>query len=431
MAVTISAELLDFKSKIASEISNMKTTSDSLKDKIMSATDLATSTKNSISSVYYSKNKDEILSKFDKINTTYSKINSSITSFLDVALEKASKLLEKIDKLEELQKNIEEQENKIKNAGSAWSYDYDSHGKITNKSEVDSHNREREITINEANSQLNILIPQFNELHEQSKSELNNLKSLDSSLSFVSEFSSTDISNYSQYLSGSSFEQFNFKASNGVSLSYYLYVPNYSVDVEKLPVHLYLHGSGEGGDGVLRTGLPKMLKDGLNTNGIVICPQSSSGYWTNNDLEDALIELTNEVVEKYSGDSEKISLSGHSAGAIGGYKIISRNPNYFSAFIPISGNASRVATDDINSLESLSNVKIWAFHGKNDESISYNSAVDAINQIETLGKNNADLYTFDAGHSGVQNTTFANTYSYRGEEPINPLIWAFKQKKES
>lgn len=431
MANSISQDLINFKTIVSSSISNMNTNLENLKEKISTFINASSSFKSGIDSVYSSQNKIEILNKLTKINSVLTKIDYSLDSDLSSILKKSNTLLEKIDTLEKLKQEIESQENIILNLGSAKSYSYDSNGNITNQKEIDRYNSQRSTALNEANSIISTKTSEFIILHNESIATLNELKALDSSFSFVSEFATTDISSISQYLTGGSFEKYTYKASNGVSLDYYLYVPTFSTDVTNIPVHIYLHGYGERENSVLKQGLPKLLNNGLQANGIVICPQSVDGNWENDNIQDALIELTDNVVEKYSADSNKISLSGHSAGAIGGYRLIARNPDYFSAFIPISGHANRVENKTVNAWQTLSKVKIWAFHGKNDTSVQYSYAENVVNKLESLGSNNIDLYTFDAGHGGVQNTTFEQAYSYKGEEAINPLDWAFSQSKEN
>lgn len=422
MAEAIASELVNFKTKVSSSLSSMESTLSTLVSKIAELTNINTSTQSSISYVYSSENKDAVLEKFTKINTIYNKVTTSLESDLKNILTNSSLLIEKITKLETLKAEIEQQEAKIKSAGSAMSYNSD----MSNKKEVDSHNSARQKIINEANAIISSKTSEFNTLHEEAKSDLNKLKSADSTLSFVTEFQPIDISLLSQYFTGSSFEKFTYKASNGKTVEFYLYVPEYSKEVTNLPVHIYLHGAGEFGSGVLNQSLPKMLKEGLDVNGIVICPQGKEDtYWNDNDYQDALIEATNSVVTQYNADASRISLSGHSQGAIGGYRLVSRNPGYFSAFMPIAGHSGKME-NTTEGWQAVSDVKIWSFHGTDDSAVKYSGSTSVMEKLESMGSDNMELYTFQGGGHSIQNKVFSGQFEYNGET-YNPLEWAFTQ----
>ena len=406
MAESIAAELVSFKDKVGSCISSMNTTVTTLCSKLDELSNASTSTQSSLSNVYSSENKQTVLNKFDKINNLYKRIKDSLESDMTSILNESSALLEKIKNLETIRNEIVSQE------GNLYSDD---------KQVVDN-----------ATSILNSKRSEFNLLHSECKSLLNKLKGMDSSISFVEEFSIMDVSTLSKYLVGGSFERKYYTATNGVKVEYYIYIPEYSIEVDKIPVHMYLHGAGEDNGGVLDAALPKMLQNGYEPNGIVICPQNTYGgrsFEENEKFQDALIELTNQTIETYSGDPDRVSLSGHSAGAIGGYKLIARYPNYFSAFMPISGHANRITDGGYDDAwESLSEVNVWAFHGALDDSVKYKDAQTAIEKLRSMGSEDAELYTFEKwGHRHVQDKTFEGEYSYQGGEPINPLDWAFNQ----
>lgn len=428
MAEAIDTELVNFKTKLEGSLGTMESSVTEIISKITELTTITTSTQTSISTVYSSENSDEVLEKFTKINDIYSKISTSLESDLKKILSDSSNLITKIKELEELKKSIEEQERIIANAGSAKSYNSD----MSNKKEVDAYNANRNKIISDANAIINEKKTKFNTLHMEAKSDLAKLKASDNSLSFVSEFKPVDFSMLTQYFNGRSFEKCTYKASNGKTVEFYLYVPKYSTDVTGLPVHMYLHGAGEFGDSVLEQSLPKMLKEGLDVNGIVICPQGKSRdtWWNDNDYEDAIIEATNHVVEQYKADSSRISLSGHSQGAIGGYRLISRNPGYFSAFLPIAGHAGKIDEKTPNGgWEAISKVDVWSFHGTEDQSVKYQNSINALNQMEKLGSDNMELYTFQGGGHSIQNKVFSGTFKHDGVD-YNPLEWAFAQTNE-
>jgi predicted peptidase len=112
-----------------------------------------------------------------------------------------------------------------------------------------------------ATSEVARLTKEFNEKSEEAKTKLTSLKAMDAELQFVKDFTSTDYLSKIDQLNGGTFNHESYKASNGVTIEYYVWVPNYNEEVEGLPLHIYLHGSGETGNGVLNCALPKMIAD--------------------------------------------------------------------------------------------------------------------------------------------------------------------------
>ena len=425
MADAIAGELIKFKDTVSASLGSMRNTVSSLSSKIDSLVSVTSSTQTSISSVYSSSNTSVILDKFNRINVLYNKINDSLQSDLTSILDKSEALIQMVIKLEELKKQIEEQEEAIRNAGDTWSYSYDSNGEITNRSEVDAHNRERQAKIDEANRILAVKRSEFSSLHEEAKSALDALMAMDSSLSFVSTFGSANISNLSDYYTGYIFKKFSFTASNGETLEYLLYKPTYSTNVDKLPVHVYLPGYGE----TDKDGLASVIMKGFHPNGILLYPITEDGRSTDDSFEDAVIELINNVVVDNNADANRISLSGNSRGAIGGYRLISRYPDYFSAYVPISGHSNKMDRSDAG-WDALGNVKIWAIHGTNDESVSYYGATNTYDELKKRGYNNMEIYSWEGAGHGIEEEALSGKYEYGDTgEKINPVIWALNQVK--
>lgn len=402
---TIPQELLTFKTNVESNLDGMNTACTKLIEKVKELMEANKTAKTGVDSYYNSSNKDTIVSKFSKLNTISGKISTSLTSDLQKMLTDSKTLLDKIKELEDINKIIEEQQTIINNE----------------KGEDDaSLERKRNATLEISNKE-----SEFSSKKMEAETLYNNLKSMDESLSFVEEFTITDYEKLLSQLQGGTFEKKSYKASNGVTINYYVYIPDYGQDVEGLPIHIYMHGSGETGNGVLDCALPKMLKEKTITpTGIVICPQASTTHdFYDADYQNAIVELTKKVAEEQNADLDRVSLSGHSMGAIAEYSMIARHPNFFSAFVPISGRGSIS--------EGLKNVKIWAFHGDQDSNVSYSETKNIISQLKKAGKN-ANLHTFvGKGHGNVQNYTFEQEYEDSDGEMINPLEWAFKQTKEA
>ena len=408
MSVVIDQELISFKTKVEPSLGNMNNTKSLLVSKLTNLSNAATSVKSSIDNVYNSENKALILSKFDDINSVYAKISSSVDGDLGNILGKAESLVSLVSQLETLRNEIATDEYIV---GHADNY---------KASEVSA-----------ARASINSNTSQFNSKHQEALTALSTLKGMDASLGFTSSSStSTASGSYNNgQIVGRTFERRTFVSSKGVKMDYYIYIPKYATDVKKLPVHVYLHGGG--GTGGIKYSLPKMINKGLDVNGIVISPLSTSGQWLNEDLEDAVVELTQQVVESYDADSNRISLSGHSNGANGGYRILSRYPDYFSAFVPISGQPKYMVTaKDPNRWTDIKDVQIWAFHSKNDNLIGYKWPLSILEQTKEEGLDNFELHTFNSAGHDIYYKVFGEKFEKDGKE-WSVLDWCFAQSKSN
>ena len=408
MSVVIDQELISFKTKVEPSLGNMNNTKSLLVSKLTNLSNAATSVKSSIDNVYNSENKALILSKFDDINSVYAKISSSVDGDLGNILGKVESLVSLVSQLETLRNEIATDEYIV---GHADNY---------KASEVRA-----------ARASINSNTSQFNSKHQEALTALSTLKGMDASLGFTSSSStSTASGSYNNgQIVGRTFERRTFVSSKGVKMDYYIYIPKYATDVKKLPVHVYLHGGG--GTGGIKYSLPKMINKGLDVNGIVISPLSTSGQWLNEDLEDAVVELTKQVVESYDADSNRISLSGHSNGANGGYRILSRYPDYFSAFVPISGQPKYMVTaKDPNRWTDIKDVQIWAFHSKNDNLIGYKWPLSILEQTKEEGLDNFELHTFNSAGHDIYYKVFGEKFEKNGKE-WSVLDWCFAQSKSN
>jgi hypothetical protein len=220
---------------------------------------------------------------------------------------------------------------------------------------------------------------------------------------------------------------YSFTASNGTKIDFYMYIPDFGKNVGKLPVMVYMHGGssyGNSSSGMTTQGMTKLLNEGkIKPPGIVICPHIRNFEGCN--MENCIAELTDYVVENYNGDSNRLSISGHSYGAILSYRVIRANPDKYAACIPISG-WSKVD-------ESATSTKFWAFHGSNDNRgghTSYSGALNTISQLQSMGAE-AEMHTFKgAGHGYVQTYTFQEPYTSPDGEEEYAWAWAMKQTRD-
>ncbi|MBP5678855.1 MAG: hypothetical protein J6X28_03405 [Bacilli bacterium] len=262
---------------------------------------------------------------------------------------------------------------------------------------------------------------QLNQLKSQIEVLLSSASSGALTATPLSGVSSSDALSALGSPSWGSFQAYEYTAQNGLTVKYYLYVPDYGTEnVSGLPVMMYMHGGGDDNSysNLLERGLSKQLKNqAVNPEGIVIIPFIQS--FSNNKTIPALKDLVDHVVEEYNADPDRVSLSGHSYGAKTCYRLVNAYPDSFSAIVPISGY------DKLS--DAFKNVKVWAFTGEYDHGADTKKLME---QIQAMG-GTASCHIYDhKGHSYVQDYTYEDEYTSPEGEEISPLTWAFQQVRE-
>lgn len=175
-----------------------------------------------------------------------------------------------------------------------------------------------------------------------------------------------------------------FTAENGwATMEYYLYVPEKAV--ENMPLVVFLHGDGLVGqpDELKNCGIVTQAKEiyGDDVPFILLAPCTVVPSWTDNAIPATLRELIDYIAAEYLCDTEHIILTGHSRGATGVWTMVSRNPAYFSAAVPVS--CSAVELTETSFLETPT----WAIVGDgwNDDGLYGQSMRNHVNCLKLVG----------------------------------------------
>ncbi len=382
---TISSDLIKFKTDVGSKLDSINSVKDSIKEALTNYDNYNNTFKTGIDGYLNSQSKDSLMTNMTEISKSSTDIQNSLDSFLGVVISKSKEVIGLISNMEEINTKISALNTEDANY----------------------------------NSNLNSLNVEFDKKEEEAKKLINEMKKMTHNLKVPEKPADIAL----ETPTGGKISKFRFTAKDGTQMDYYLYLPQGIDPTKKLPMHIYLHGFGERGNGALNHSLPKMLNEGYAPPGIVLIPQlpsKSPTSFTLKHFQQAIIEMSNKIAQEHNVDTKRISLSGHSNGAIGGYELIQNYPGYFSAFIPISG--SRMRTSNAAAMERL---KIFAFHGTNDSRIPYDKGLWAFNGA--TGNNNGSFHTFQGGNHSIQNSIFNNKYSFNGAPAEYPLLWAFQQ----
>ena len=176
-----------------------------------------------------------------------------------------------------------------------------------------------------------------------------------------------------------------------------------------IPVILFLHGAGErGSDNIaqLTVGLPQLIKslDSLKINPyIIVAPQCPVDIkWVDTDwtlpshkmkgslspvLANALAVFDSVVAHTPLVDTNCLYLTGLSMGGFGTWELAQRFPERFAAVLPICGGG------DTAQANRLTQLPIWAFHGKKDKLVKVSRTTDMNSKKKKKGgKPNMTLY---------------------------------------
>ena len=159
---------------------------------------------------------------------------------------------------------------------------------------------------------------------------------------------------------------------NGEVIPHVFFEPSTAEDFEKIPLIVWLHGSGEKGRPaeVLKwSGLLKAMVawdfvhlEGLNA--YIVAPHLIQGdfwspYWCSQDSARNIQDLIDYYVENYNVDRNQVVLSGHSLGGQGVAYLTQVMPEAFCAAAPLSVYHPTIKLTD-------NSIPMWCFQGNPD-----------------------------------------------------------------
>jgi predicted peptidase len=227
------------------------------------------------------------------------------------------------------------------------------------------------------------------------------------------------------------FASASYKSKAGDSLRYRLLVPDANAS-RKLPLVIFLHGSGERGtdnEAQLKWGVLNFASD-YNMKmhpAFVLAPQCPPNQgWANIDREDQmtmkpepsrpmalLAELIQETIKKLPVDTNRIYITGLSMGGYGTFDIVARYPNLFAAALPVCG------AGDVRTAAAMARVPMWIITGAEDPAVSPAQTHNMFKALTDAGARPGYTQYPEVGH-------FSWIHAY--SDPL-VLEWLFRQRK--
>jgi len=203
----------------------------------------------------------------------------------------------------------------------------------------------------------------------------------------------------------------------------------------KLPLVVYLHGSGGLGDDNLKElGLGNIFGTRvwlLSENQkqypcYVLAPQTDRGWSKYDFAQDpaqpiagmgdgsrVALEVIDALRRELPIDEHRIYVTGQSMGGAGTWNIITTRPNFFAAAVPVCGSKS--LDDGTGSLQT----PVWNFHGDSDKTVPVATSRDRV-----AARLKAGGHPLATEYAGVDH----NVWEWAYTEP-ELVKWVFAQKR--
>jgi predicted peptidase len=170
-------------------------------------------------------------------------------------------------------------------------------------------------------------------------------------------------------------------ASNQVILPGRLYVPPEAASdpTTPRPFILFMHGGGEAGTNntsQINVNIDNLLAEAKRRGAFLYAPQSTS-TWSSATLTTNVMTMVGQAETTQNVNPHRLYVTGLSNGGGGTWNMASRYPGVFAAALPIAGVAP--ASDFVASR--LLSEPVWAFHARNDTTVSVGTSHTVVNNI--------------------------------------------------
>lgn len=200
-----------------------------------------------------------------------------------------------------------------------------------------------------------------------------------------------------------------------------LYAPTSTENLPR-PLILGLHGGGGIGSDNTRhlVDFNGLLQQAKTRSLFLYLPQAQTTYWHSSDRAAAIIAQIDKAIAEKNVDPNRIYITGFSMGGGGTWDLLNLYPNRFAAAIPICGIAPRSGSIT----ENVSKIPTWAFHARNDSSVSVATTRSIVSDLVRSHQSPAPTYP-DSGdfyylnsHAPIRYTEYAT-----GGHTIWNAVW--------
>jgi predicted peptidase len=227
-------------------------------------------------------------------------------------------------------------------------------------------------------------------------------------------------------------EKHTFKYNDGKTIPYRMLKPDNVDPDKKYPVVLFLHGAGERGNDnekQLVHGVGEFAKaeNRKKYPCFLVAPQCPKGQGWSDFLAKpgkeaekqaepgaAVFDLICALSYSIPIDCDRIYITGLSMGGFGTWDLITRNPGYFAAAVPVCGGG------DPKQAEKIAKIPIWAFHGGKDTLVKPERSREMVEALKKAGGKPKYTEYPDVGHN-----SWVKAY-----QDADMMKWLFEQKRK-
>lgn len=191
---------------------------------------------------------------------------------------------------------------------------------------------------------------------------------------------------------------------NGRKLTFLLYKPAGYKPADRLPLLVYLHGSGAVGTDIQKVkeqGIPKLIEEGTKIRYLVAAPQLPPDM--NNRWDPEYVnEFFKHIFFYYKVDRSSVYLTGYSMGGTGVWDYATAYPNNITCAVPVSG------WGDKEKVCKMKDVPTWAFHGSRDPVVNPTGSRNLTATLKACG-GKATLTEFPNGDHDIWRQVYTQT----------------------
>ncbi|MBZ0189598.1 MAG: alpha/beta fold hydrolase [Candidatus Obscuribacterales bacterium] len=188
------------------------------------------------------------------------------------------------------------------------------------------------------------------------------------------------------------------------------YLPDYFLEIEKPPVLIFLHGSGESGSDPEQalSGLDNIFEE-LQLPAVVVFPQCDENHRAfYGDMEVRVLESIDYAIETFLADQARLYLIGYSMGASSALWLAARYPGKFAGMISIAPGITWMGAEPPPKLPSsykplfdsmfvadnraqgiasqVLSIPIWFLQGTQDEPCPIDETRHLVSELKRLGR---------------------------------------------
>jgi len=188
---------------------------------------------------------------------------------------------------------------------------------------------------------------------------------------------------------------------NDLNVSYVVKYSGKACSSDQLPMLIALHGDGDTVESFYQTALDEfkvqariiLIKAPILHEMGNVWPYSADQY---TEFGVAFSETVDSLAIKYPTINKPILLGFSGGGAMAYYQAVKHGDSYAYIF-PISGLLFK---EQLGGRSSKPGAKVFAYHGKSDEVVSFSAGQKAISLLKKKGVN-VNFTEFEGGHNGL------------------------------